>query len=1077
VAAGSQRRERKVVTVVFCDLVGFTAQAEAMDPEDVEALLRPYHERVRSELERHGGTVEKFIGDAVMALFGAPTAHEDDPERAVRAALAIREFALEEELELRVGITTGEALVRLDANPEAGEGMASGDVVNTAARLQSAAPVNGILVDETTQRATRQAIDYDAAEPIAAKGKAVPIAVWTATAAHSRFGVDIAHEARSELVGRERELGIVRDAFERARHERTPQLLTLVGVPGIGKSRLVYELSQVVEADPDIITWRQGRCLAYGDGITLWALGEIVKAQAGVLEQDTQEEIVAKVHQSVEDTLAGSGDDAWVETHLLELLGLGGERQLGGDRSKEAFSAWRRFLEGLAEQRPLVVVVEDIHWADESLLDFLDELVDWVTDVPLLVVATARPELLERRPNWGGGKLNATTLALSPLSDEQTAELIGKLLARPLLEVETQRALLERAGGNPLYAEQFAELYTERGSADELGLPETLQGIIAARLDGLPEAEKGLLQDAAVVGKVFWASSIGRDADVVGAELHALERKGFVRRQRRSSLEGESEFAFAHALVRDVSYGQIPRADRAHRHRAVAQWIDGLGRPEDHAEMLAYHWSSALELVRASGSEDAELAERTRFALREAGDRAVALNSFPVAARQYEQALELWPFDDEHPDLLFRRARALHYAWDDRREEALATARDALLDVGSTDLAAEAESWLGLIAWYQGNGEATERHLARAAEMVGNSVSPPAARVLAISARIQEIAFDHEGGRRLAHAALAMAESLGLDEIRAHAMTTIGMTKNSLGDPSGIEDMERALELALSVDSPVAGPIVNNLAVEAFLNGDLARAVELYAESTRISARLGDNEGVRFTEANLTMAYYFLGRWDDALAGAELFIAACEAGAPHANEWSVRAIRGSIRLGRSELDAAWADHGRALELARAGHDPGDVIAALSTCAATRVYRGDLAEARLLAEEAMSLVRQTGIPRLFELAPLAATLGVGEEMLDALNARPVQRTAVWQDAVRRFLGGDLVGAANLVSRTGNVTWEAQLRFHAGHALLHAGRRTEGAAQLRRALDFYESVRASFFLQLGEAHLGSPHSESA
>ena len=507
----SSRRERKVVTVVFCDLVGFTARAESMDPEDVEALLTPYHERVRGELERHGGTVEKFIGDAVMALFGAPTAHEDDPERAVRAALAIREFALEEGLELRVGITTGEALVRLDAQPDAGEGMASGDVVNTAARLQSAAPVNGIVVDETTYRATRAAVDYEAAEPVEAKGKAEPIPVWTAVAAHARFGVDVAHEARSELVGRERELGVVRDAFERARHERTPQLLTLVGVPGIGKSRLVYELQRIVDADPELITWRQGRCLAYGDGITLWALGEIVKAQAGVLEQDTPDEIAAKVHQVVEDTLAGTGDEARVESHLLALLGLAGETQLGGDRRNEAFAAWRRFLEGLAEQRPLVVVVEDIHWADESLLDFLDELVDWVTDVPLLVVATARPELLERRPGWGGGKLNATTLALSPLSDEQTAELIGRLLSRPLLAADAQQTLLERAGGNPLYAEQFVELYTERGSTDELTLPETLQGIIAARLDGLPDTEKGLLQDAAVVGKVFWASSIGRE--------------------------------------------------------------------------------------------------------------------------------------------------------------------------------------------------------------------------------------------------------------------------------------------------------------------------------------------------------------------------------------------------------------------------------------------------------------------------------------------------------------------------------------------------------------------------------------
>ena len=286
-AAG--REERKVVTVLFCDLVGFTAKAEKLDPEDVRAILGPYHERVRSELERHGGTVEKFIGDAVMALFGAPTAHEDDPERAVRAALAIRDFAVEEGLELRVGVTTGEALVSLGASPSDGEGMASGDVVNTAARLQSAASVNGILADETTYRATRRAVEYREATPVDAKGKAEPIAVWEATAARSRFGVDVTHRARSELVGRERELSILSDAFERARQERIPQLVTLVAVPGMGKSRLVYELAQVVDSDPEIVTWRQGRCVAYGDGVAFWALAEVVKAQAGILEGEGED--------------------------------------------------------------------------------------------------------------------------------------------------------------------------------------------------------------------------------------------------------------------------------------------------------------------------------------------------------------------------------------------------------------------------------------------------------------------------------------------------------------------------------------------------------------------------------------------------------------------------------------------------------------------------------------------------------------------------------------------------------------------------------------------------------------------
>ncbi len=1073
------RRERKVVSVLFCDLVGFTSKAESLDPEDVEAILRPYHARVRSELERHGGTVEKFIGDAVMALFGAPVAHEDDPERAVRAALAIRDFAVEEGLELRVGVTTGEALVSLDASPSEGEGMASGDVVNTAARLQSAAPVNGILADETTYRATRAVVQYTEADAVEAKGKAEPIEVWEATGARSRFGVDVAHEARTELVGRERELGVVRDAFERARHERTPQLLTLVGVPGIGKSRLVYELSQIVDSDPELITWRQGRCLAYGDGVTLWALSEIVKAQAGIVEQDTAGEVEQKLRSAVADVLAETSDSSWVESELRSLVGLAGESELGGDRRGAAFSAWRRFLEAMAEQRPLVIVFEDLHWADESLLDFVDELVDWVTDVPLLVVATARPELLERRPGWAGGKLNATTLALAPLSDDQTARLIAQLLQRSVLAAESQQVLLERAGGNPLYAEQFSELYLEQGSTDELPLPETLQGIIAARLDGLPESEKGLLQDAAVVGKVFWTGGFERDADDVASTLHSLERKGFVRRQRRSSLEGSGEFAFAHALVRDVAYGQIARADRAAKHRRTAEWIAGLGRPEDHSEMLAYHWSSALEFVRASGGDDEELAERTRLALRDAGDRAFNLNSFAVAAAQYEDALALWPSDDpERPNVLFLSARALHYAYDDRREEALGTARDTLFAAGDTDLAAESESFLALVSWYRGQGEETRAHVERAAELAGDSVSASAARVLAVSARLRERSFEHEAARELAESALAMAEELGLDEICGHALTTIGMTKNSLGDTSGVEDMERALELALQIDSPIAGTIVHNLAVEAFLKGDLARAEELYAESIRLSQRLGDLEAARFTETNQIWMDFVVGRWDLALPRSDAFIAACEAGARHTNEYAMRGLRGSLRLARGDADGALADHLRGLELARVVGEAFELIYALATCAVTRAARGELGEARALADEAIPMIRETSIARgVLELTPFVDLLGIREALLDAVDVNPLKRVVVWLSATRLALEGDLLAAAELVSQTGSVAWEAYLRFYAGEQLIALGKRAEGEAELRKALDFYRSVGASYYERRAEALLAGAQSESA
>src|SRR5438067_3668515 len=329
------RKERKVVTCLFADLVGFTARAESLDPEDVEAILRPYHERLRSELERYGGTVEKFIGDAVMALFGAPIAHEDDPERAVRAALAIREGARDDgELEVRVGVTTGEALVVLGARPEAGEGMAAGDVVNTASRLQSAAPANGVLVDETTYRATERAIEYSAGEPVVAKGKAEPVRVWEPLEARARFGSDLA-ESLTPLVGRDHERGLLASALERAKNERSVQLVTLVGVPGIGKSRLVGELFQLISESPELVTWRQGRSLPYGDGVTFWALGEMVKNQVGILETDTAEQATEKLMATIADLIPDATEAGWMQEHLRALAGLDAPAG-GGDRQTEA---------------------------------------------------------------------------------------------------------------------------------------------------------------------------------------------------------------------------------------------------------------------------------------------------------------------------------------------------------------------------------------------------------------------------------------------------------------------------------------------------------------------------------------------------------------------------------------------------------------------------------------------------------------------------------------------------------------------------------------------------------------------
>jgi class 3 adenylate cyclase len=622
------REERKRVSVLFCDLVGFTSRAEQLDVEDVRGLLTPYYERLRRELERHGGTVEKFIGDAVMALFGAPVAHEDDPERAVRAALAIgaaiAEFNEADpalDLHVRVGVTTGEALVALGARPVEGEGMASGDVVNTAARLQAAAPVDGILVDEATRWATSLQIAYWPAEPVAAKGKAELVPVWLALSPLANLGVEVDQASRAALVGRERELALLEAALARVRGEQSVQLVTLVGVPGIGKSRLVWELLQTVEAEPGLVTWRQGRCLPYGEGVALWALGEVVKAQAGILDTDPAGAAQAKLERTVQDLIADPAEGAWVIGHLRPLVGLPGPTPDAGDRQEEAFAAWRRFLEGLAEQGPAVLVVEDLHWADDLLLDFLDHLVDWAAEVPLLLVATARPELLARRPAWGGGKPNSAIVSLAPLNEQDTARLVADLLQQALLPAEVQESLLVRAGGNPLYAEEYVRMLADRGflrkvagtwrleQRDELPLPETVQGIIAARLDALGPDDKALLQDAAVLGKVAWLGALAAlsagDPATLEARLHTLERRELLRRERRSQVAGERQYAFRHVLIRDVAYGQLPRASRAGKHRRAAEWLEALSedRAEDRAELLAHHWMAALDYAKAAGQD------------------------------------------------------------------------------------------------------------------------------------------------------------------------------------------------------------------------------------------------------------------------------------------------------------------------------------------------------------------------------------------------------------------------------------------------------------------------------------------
>ena len=1092
----ARREERKVVSVLFCDLVGFTTRAERLDIEDVRGVLAPYYARLRAELERFGGTVEKFIGDAVMALFGAPAAHEDDPERAVRAALSIREAIAEFnerdpglDLHVRVGVTTGEALVALDARPAHGEGMASGDVVNTAARLQAAAPVDGILVDEATWRATDRQISYQPATAVQAKGKAGPVGVWQALAARSSLGVDIAQEGRVPLVGRERELDLLADTLARARSEQTPQLVTLVGVPGIGKSRLVSELLRLVEAERELIIWRQGRCLPYGEGVALWALGEIVKAQAGILDSDLASQADAKLTQTVAHLIHDEPEAAWVTGQLRPLVGLPGGPETGGDRQAEAFTAWRRFLEAVAEQGPTVLVVEDLHWADEVLLDFLDHLVDWAVDVPLLLVATARPELLGRRPGWGGGKPNSAIVSLAPLSEADTARLVGGLLGQAVLPAEAQAALLVRAGGNPLYAEEYVRMLVDRGflrrmggvwrlkATDQLPLPETVQGIIAARLDTLSLEEKGLLQDAAVLGKVGWLGALAALGDLPRSaaeeRLHALERRELLRRERRSQVAGERQYAFRHVLVRDVAYSQLPRAARADRHRRAAQWIEALSpdRAEDRFELLAHHYQAALEFARATGQDTALLAERARLALREAGDRALDLNAFAAAARWYAAALELWPpTDPDRPQLLFRLGRARYYA-DEAGGDVLAEARDQLLAIGDSETAAEAEALLGHLAWSQGHSERAGEHLWRAAALI-DAREPTRAKAF-VQAMLSGF-LGHSGqlqeAIRVGRQALRTAEALGLEESRARALGYIGGARVAGGDLGGLADVERAVTIAVKANSPYSAQAHGFLASLLIALGDLAGGFAAQAAGRQAAERFGLTTELRWLATEQVVEEYLRGRWAAALSGADQILARSH---PPSGTLCCRLVRGRIRLARGDLAGALADATGEVELAETLSNevlqPALALRAHVLLAAGRIQEAGTAASQLLAVLAERGVLVSNPDWSGELAVVLHTLGRGAELLELVGR--LATPTPWLQAAVAIARGGFDRAAELYAQIGSLPDEAFARLQAAKQLLAAGRRTEGTAHLQRVVAFYREVQASSYLREAEMLLAA------
>ena len=641
-AAPVGRDERRIVSVVFVDLVGFTSRSEQLDPEDVRAFLTPYHDFVRREFESFGGVVEKFIGDAIVAVFGAPTAYGDDAERAARAALAVRDGVRELgelDVQVRIAVNTGEALVSLGARPELGEAMVAGDVVNTASRLQSAAPVDGVIVGRETYRTTRDAIEYEPAAPVEAKGKAEPVEAWLAVRPLHAAGE---RRQSGDLVGRGRELEVLRGIWERVAAESVPYLVTVLGPAGIGKTRLAQEFDGIVQELGGRTV--HGRSLPYRESSAYFAFATQVKQLCGIFESDPPEVGLRKLGERVLDES--------VTRHLAILLGLDPEGSV--DDREELFFSVRVFIESVAREQPTVLVLEDIHWADRSLLDLVELLAARLRDLPVLILTLARPELLDLRPAWGGGLPAYTALPLSPLSTADAEELAQLRLGR-LHEAATR--LADTAGGNPLFIEQLAATMAE-SSAAGAALPTTIRGILAARLDALPAEERALLLDAAVVGKTFWRGALERMVDgrnELSELLGALERRDLIVRDTASAIEGEQQFAFKHVLIRDVAYELLPRVDRRARHARVAEFFENrTSELGEIATALARHWRDAGDPQRALG-----------YFIR-AGEQAERGWAKDQAAILYKEALELVPEDkgaelaDLRRRLALARAAAVH---------------------------------------------------------------------------------------------------------------------------------------------------------------------------------------------------------------------------------------------------------------------------------------------------------------------------------------------------------------------------------------------------------------------------------
>jgi DNA-binding SARP family transcriptional activator len=1054
------RDERRVVSVICVEANPSSAGLGTADPEDRRAALQPFRDVTQSEIERFGGSVISLVGNTVIGLFGAP-AHEDDPERAVRAALALRHRITEEtaDLQVRMAISTGPALIPGGPSSSERDAMATGDVVGATQTLVLHAPANSIVVGDQTYRTTRDTIEY---RPAASRDGQ---STWEAIEARAKRGVDLVREPRTAMVGRAHELDMLHAALARAVEERTPQLVTLVGVPGIGKSRLVFELAKARASEPEAIRWLQGRCLSYGDGVSFWALGEIVKTEAGILESDTAERADEKLRAAVTAVVSDEEEAGWVESHLRPLVGARGDSGSG-----ESFAAWSRFLDSLAQRTPLVLAIEDLQWADDGLLDFIEELAGRLRDCPLLVLCTARLELLERRPGWGGGQSNGLTISLPPLSNADTAALVSALEHAPR-ETDALASLVARAGGNPLCAEQLARVSAEVEPSKEL--PDTVHGIIAARLDTLSAVEKAVLQDGAIVGEVFWPGALEAIGHLSREEaeqlLVGLERKEFVQKARSTSIAGEAEYAFRHVLLRDVAYDQIARAAREHKHRSAAEWTEALGRAEDHAEMLAHHFLSALRYARSSGHEDRDLVDRTRRSLAAAGQRAFGLASYASAARFYNDALELaQDADSGRVALIIQAGRARHAA-DGSGIDLLEQGFQALESRGDGGAAAEVAVEIARRSWLGGDRDRAYNYIERALRLIDEcGDSRGRAYALVERAGYHMNASEHHEAIELAQEALPLTRELRLDELRIRALDVIGCSRASLGDPNGIDDLRSAIALARA-HGAFSRLIVAELNLHSALlaRGQITAAFHALDAACRDAASYGTADQRSWCGVSQAHAAALGGRWEEASQLLDEGIAQAEAGAFHYSDPAARGLRARIALARGDLTLADTDSESALARARQTKDPQLLAPALVVRAIVLLAQDRREHAHRLATELIDDGSRL-VPALLELHPtvtpielawLMRQLGRETELSTALeDAWPTP----WVEAATAITSSDYERALAAVASLGVPPVEAYTQLRVAEELVKVGGLLAARDLLARAAAFYRGVGAAGYV---------------